>query len=155
MLGIFFFSGFPPSLPFSLILPLWSRSMLIGLVRLLVACWNMPWLVVLPEWSRERERERHHNRAQRVEPCGQHTLLVWRDQYTGRALQHPEDQHRCWCPATGDNMGTERIPLACCCMVSVPTVFQVKPLTLLSLVWAISRGKTAKFTPKYNFRNTH
>lgn len=56
----FFFSGFPPSLPFSLILPLWSRSMLIGLVRLLVACWNMPWLVVLPEWSRERDITTEH-----------------------------------------------------------------------------------------------
>lgn len=60
MLGLFWVS--PLSDP--LLLPL---CRLIHPARLLVACWNMPWLVVLPDWTdRERERGSHRRRGKRL-----------------------------------------------------------------------------------------
>lgn len=67
---VFFFWVSPLSDP--LLLPLRSRSRLIHPVRLLVACWNMPWLVVLPEWSSERETSTEAQRErEKEETCGQ------------------------------------------------------------------------------------
>lgn len=48
-----FFLGFPPLILCSSPSGLGAGS--IHPVLLLVACWNMPWLVALPEWKRERE----------------------------------------------------------------------------------------------------
>ena len=64
-----------------LLLPLWSRSSrLIHPVRLLVACWNMPWLVVLPEWSRETETSiQTHTYIEGEKRLVVNSLPVWSD----------------------------------------------------------------------------